>query len=257
MDVRLLMGPVGAVLAVGCGGAGVDGDPALATLGQKLELFRYSATATASATNENSALFPLFLSANETVMIGTCGLTEATPDPLGGNILRLQEPSGASVTSWGVFSPGSGCLVPSRISYTAPSSGTYTVWAGCSANTACSGTVAVSRRKGVTPYSASITNSARQNTFNKQYYFDGGETIRVSTCESNALGASVGNGNTYLRLFQQVAGVYFEVASNDDAAGCGSASELIYTAPAAGNYQVRAGCAGNTACSANFAVYSE
>ncbi|RKH79814.1 hypothetical protein D7Y21_33165 [Corallococcus sp. AB045] len=60
-----------------------------------------------------------------------------------------------------------------------------------------------------------------------------------------------------MRLFQQVAGIYSEVASNDDAPGCGSASELLYEVPSAGYYQIRAGCAGNTSCSASFTVYGE
>ncbi|WP_147469441.1 hypothetical protein [Corallococcus sp. AB045] len=229
----------------------------MATTEKALELSNYSAEFTASATNGNTAQFPVYLAANETVMIGTCGINGASPDPWGANLVRLRNPQGGEVTSWGVFSPGSGCPVVSRLSYTAPAAGTYTVWAGCTSNDACEGTLGISRRKAVVPYSASNTNAARQNTFNKQYYFNGGEVIRVSTCASNAYGSSVSSGNTVLRLFQQVAGIYSEVASNDDAPGCGSASELLYEVPSAGYYQIRAGCAGNTSCSASFTVYGE
>jgi hypothetical protein len=117
--------------------------------------------------------------------------------------------------------------------------------------------VSVSKRKALISYSAINTNNASLNTYNKQYYFNGGEVIRVSTCANSSFGASVGSGDTYLRLFKQSGGVYSEVASSNDAEGCGTASELVYNVPTAGYYQVRAGCSGNTNCSAALVVYSE
>lgn len=242
-----------------CGGEipGEELEPAV--LKQRLALFDYSASNTNSATNSNSATFPIALATNETVMIGTCGLNEASPDSTGNNVIRLKNPAGTEVTSWGVYSPGSGCTSLSRVSYTAPATGSYAIWAGCASTQTCRGTVSISKRKGQVSYSALNTNNASQNTYNKQYFFNGGEVIRVSTCSNSSAGASVSSGDTMLRLFKQTSASpgYVEVASNNDAAGCGTASELVYSIPSAGYYQVRAGCVSNSSCSATFTVYGE
>lgn len=257
MNRRVSMIVVLASLMVACGGEVPEDKLSPVNLKQNLALFDYSASNTSTATNSNSATFPIDLALNETVMIGTCGLNEAVPDPLGKNVIRLKNPAGVEVTSWGVYSPGSGCTSLSRVSYTATTAGSYTLWAGCASSESCRGTVSISRRKGQVTYSASNTNNAAQNTYNKQYYFNGGEVIRVSTCSNSSAGASVSSGDTFLRLFKQSAGVYSEVASNNDGTGCGTASELVYTIPLAGYYQIRAGCLSNSSCSATFTVYSE
>ena len=232
-------------------------DVVIGQVRQKLALFDYSATATATATNSNSATFPLDIAANETVMLGTCGLTEASPDPSNNNVIRLKNPAGTEVTSWGVYNPGAGCSSFARTSYTATTAGTYTIWAGCASTGSCSGTVSISRRKGQVAFSATNTNSALQNTYNKQYFFNGGETIRASTCSNSSFGASVTSGDTYLRLFKQTNGAYSQVGSSDNATGCGTDSEIVYTVPTSGYYQVRAGCVSNSSCAGTFTVYSE
>jgi hypothetical protein len=259
MHRRALAASVTVVLLVACGGETLEEALAMGSLEQRLALFDYSASNTSTATNSNSATFPLGLNANETVMIGTCGLTDALPDSTGNNVIRLKNASGSEVTSWGVYSPGVGCSSFSRVSYTAATAGTYTIWAGCVSTQSCSGTVGIARRKGQVTYSAINTNNAGQNTYNKQYFFNGGEVIRVSTCSNSSYGASVSSGDTYLRLFKQISTSpgYAEVASNNDAPGCGTASELVYTVPTAGYYQIRAGCLSNSSCSATFTVYGE
>lgn len=253
------IGVVLGTLVLACGRDAQDEGREFGSTRQKLAMFDYSASDTNAATNLNTATFPIDLAANETVMIGTCGLNESGPEPAGSstNVIRLKSPDGTEVTSWGTHSPGRGCYSFSRVAYTAPSAGTYSIWAGCASSSSCSGTVSISKRKALAPYGASNTNNASLNTYNKQYYFNGGEVIRVSTCANSSFGASVGSGDTYLRLFKQSGGIYSEVASSNDAGGCGTASELVYNVPTAGYYQVRAGCSGNTSCSATFAVYSE
>ncbi|WP_143075951.1 hypothetical protein [Stigmatella erecta] len=245
------------VLVSACGGEVTQEELELGSLKQRLELFQYNATETNTASNTNSATQPIELGVNETVMIGTCGLNGAASDPTNNNVVRLKNPAGVEVTSWGVFS--SGCTSFSRVSYTAPAAGVYSIWAGCSSSQSCSGTVSVSKRKGQVTYSALNTNGALLNTYNKQYFFDGGDVIRVSTCTNSSYGASVTSGDTFLRLFKQTSTStgYTEVALSDNAAGCGTASELTYLVPSAGYYQIRAGCAGNSSCNATFVVYKE
>jgi len=259
MHRQLWMTAVMATLVSACGSEFSGEELDLGVTKQRLSMFDYSANSTSTATNTNSATWPIELGLNETVMIGTCGLSDAIPDVTGNNVIRLKNASGTEVTSWGVYSPGSGCSSFSRISYTAPATGTYTVWAGCVSSQSCRGTVSISKRKGQVTYSAINTNNATQNTYNKQYFFNGGEVIRASSCSNSSYGASVASGDTFLRLYRQISTSpgYSEVASNNDAAGCGTASELSYTVPMAGYYQIRAGCAGNTSCNATFTVYVE
>lgn len=244
------------VLSAACGGAmdaTVEGDLSLETLKQRLSLFDYSASNTNYAQDTStSAQSGISLAAGETVMIGTCGITDSAYT--GDTYLRLYSPSSTQVAV-----SDDACGLGSKIAYTAPSAGTYTLRAGCFSTGNCTGTVALSRRKAAYAIpNLSNTNNATINTFNKQYYFNGGEILRVSTCAANASGATA-SGDTILRLFQQSNGAYTnEVASNDNAGGsCASASEIIYSVPAAGYYQIRAGCAANTACSATVAVYTE
>ncbi|MCP3104382.1 serine protease [Myxococcus sp. K15C18031901] len=95
-------------------------------------------------------------------------------------------------------------------------------------------------------YSASNTNSASINTVNKTVALTAGQKITVGTC--GVTGASV-TGDSYLRFFGP-AGT--ELASNDDECG-GNGSKLSYTATAAGNYEIRAGCYSTGACSGTVA----
>ncbi len=185
-------------------------------------------------------------------MIGTCVLNEATYT--GDTYLRLYNGTGVEVSSNDDWCNGLG----SKISYTPTVTGMYTIRAGCFSSGVCSGTVSIARRKALVSFSVSNTNNASINTFNKQYYFNGGEVVRVSTCAYNSYGATA-SGDTYLRLFKQNAGVYSEVAANDTELGssCGTAAEIVYSIPSPGYYQFRAGCATNTACSGTVAVYVE
>lgn len=251
---RLLMGVL--LLGSACGGP-LDRTSQEAssprTAEQRLAFFDYSAEDTNSAQNTStSAQVPVSLAAGETVMIGTCGLTDSFH--AGDTYLRLYNPSSVQVAE-----SDDACGLGSIVSYTSPSTGTYLLQAGCLGNSACSGTLSISRRKAIyTLPSLLNTNSARTGTFNRQYFFNGGEVIRVSTCATTAYGATA-TGDTFLRIFQQANGTYTtEVASNDN--GCASnstASEIVYFVPSAGYYQIRAGCFGNTACSGTVAVYIE
>jgi hypothetical protein len=230
---------------------------ALAGLGsieQDLALLDYSASNTNSAQNPStSASSHVYLNTSETVMIGTCGINESTFT--GNTYLRLYNPSGANVAT-NDNGLSYGCGYGSKLNYTAPDAGYYFIRAGCYSSTSCSGTVALSRRKGIFSFSASNTNDATISTYNKQFSFNAGEVVRISTCSSGAYGAS-SNGNTYLRLFKNVSGLYSEVAISDDGFGCGLASEIIYTVPTSGYYQLRAGCFSSDSCSGAVAVYVE
>ena len=89
-------------------------------------------------------------------------------------------------------------------------------------------------------YNATNTNSAQQNTTNRSFKLNAGDTVEVGTC--NLSGASA-SGDTFLRLF----GAGTQVASNDDSCG-GTASFIQYTAPTAGTYELYAGCYSSTSC---------
>jgi hypothetical protein len=119
--------------------------------------------------------------------------------------------------------------------------------AGCFAAGTCSGTVAYSvTGGGAVAYSATNTDSAQQNTANFNILLAAGQTITLGTC---GVPGSSGTGDTELRLFD--AG-NAQVAVNDDA--CAPLlSELSFTAPTAGIYQLRAGCFSAGACSGTVA----
>lgn len=244
------------ILGVACGDGMDRAEEEPSSLGstrQGLALFEYSAVNTNSAQDvNNSAHGWLDLVAGETVMIGTCGLAESAYS--GDTYLRLYDPQAAQVG----FNDDACNGVGSRIDYTATATGTYSLRAGCLGSASCSGTLSIARRKATYTVTGLLnTQNASRNTFNKQYSFNGGDVIRVSTCASNAHGAAA-TGDTYLRLFQQINGVYTEVASNDTGSGwCGTAAELVYSVPAAGFYQIRMGCSANTGCGGTVAVYVE
>jgi hypothetical protein len=97
-------------------------------------------------------------------------------------------------------------------------------------------------------FSVSNTNNATVNTFDVSFHLYAGETITIGTCGVN--GGS-GTGDTYLRLYSISSGA--ELVGNDDACG-GVLSNMTYTAPAAMDVTLRAGCFGNTACSGTYGV---
>jgi hypothetical protein len=229
---------------------------AMRTARQQLALFDYEASETDTATNpKTSANSFVDLYAGEAVMIGTCGITDSYP--WGETVLRLFQPKGQEVASSDHACNGDG----SKISYTPLVSDSYLLRAGCFLDNYCSGTVAISRRKGVpAPFRAANTHNALVNTYNKQYSFRGGDVVRISTCGYNATGASA-SGDTYLRLYQNNGGVFTQVAENNSAEQsqdfCSIAAEIVYTIPSAGYYQVRVGCDSNKSCSGALAVYVE
>ena len=91
-------------------------------------------------------------------------------------------------------------------------------------------------------YQATNTNSAQQNTANQTIGLNAGQTLKIGTC---GVAGSTFTGDTYLRL-RNAAGT--QVAANDDA--CSTIGSLIvFTAPTAGNYQIRAGCYASGSCS--------
>ncbi|MCP3141689.1 serine protease [Pyxidicoccus xibeiensis] len=96
------------------------------------------------------------------------------------------------------------------------------------------------------PYSASATQSATVNTVNRGVALTAGQKLTLGTC---GVASAAFTGDTWLRL-NGPAGV--EVASNDDACG-GRGSRLVFTAPAAGTYEVRAGCYAAGSCSGTVA----
>ena len=96
-------------------------------------------------------------------------------------------------------------------------------------------------------YNTSNTNSAQQNTVDRTFTLNAGETVEVGTCSVSGSSAS---GDTYLRLFG--AGTQVEVAANDDS--CGSTASFIqYTASATGTFELRAGCYSSGGCSGTVA----
>lgn len=221
------------------------------TAAEEIEIQPYAASGTNYAQDPtNSSNTPVYLTAGTYVMFGTCGVTGGYVN-YGDTYLRLYNPFGSQVA---VNDNGSawGCGAGSLLSYYVPASGTYTLRAGCWANNACQGMVAKSETKAMQPFSASNTNYGTVNTFNKQYFFSGGDTVRISTCGNNAYGAWA-SGDTYLRLYQGNT----NIAVSDNIAGCGAASEIIYPIQSSGFYQVRAGCYANTSCTGAFAVYVE
>jgi len=226
---------------------------------QAIALAEYSASSTNSATNASTtAQIPIAFGAGETIMIGTQGITESIFS--GDTFLRLRN---SSLVDLATNDDSCGTL-GSKLSFTAPSAATITIWAGCFGDSSCGSisspnVVGISRQKGTIVFSASNTNDATVNTINRQFFFNGGETIRASTCAGEAAGASA-TGNSYLRLFANNGGALTQVATNDNAnstCGCGLASLIVFTVPSAGFYQVRAGCSLNTSCSGTVSIYSE
>lgn len=195
----------------------------------------------------------VFLTAGETVTIGTCGISESITN--GDTVLWIYDPNGALVVS-NDNGAAADCGATSKVDFTATYTGYHQVRVGCLGTSPCYGTVGIGRRKGLVLFEAMNTDNATLNTYNKQFKFEEGDIVRISTCARNAQDASA-EGNTYLRFYRQSAGLYSEIASNDDTPGCGAAAEILYTIPSTGYYQVRVGCSANTNCHGAVAIYVE
>jgi hypothetical protein len=209
--------------------------------------FTYSASNTNSA-QQNTTNKTITLNAGDTVEVGTCGVPDATAS--GDTYLRFY--LGATQVTYNDDACGG---TASYFKYVVPAggAGSYEVRAGCYSSGSCSGTVAWKVTPG-TPgtggsfqYSATNTNSALQNTTNRNVTLAAGQTINAGTC--TVAGAS-GSGDTYLRLYD-AAGT--QVAYNDDS--CSLLSYFSYVVPAGkgGTYQIRAGCYGSGSCSGTVA----
>lgn len=91
------------------------------------------------------------------------------------------------------------------------------------------------------PYSATNTDSAKQNFVTCSITACAGDTIVADTCSSVT--------DTYLRLFDGAA----EVASDDDACAFARGSKIIYNVPAGGacrTFSLHQGCFSSGSCSA-------
>ncbi len=203
--------------------------------------FAYSASNTNSA-QQNTTNRTIALRAGQTLTIGTCGLTGATFT--GDTYLRLRGPLNTQVAQNDDACGGQG----SNITYLATADGNYAINAGCYNSGSCTGTVAWTITGGSTgptsgsfAFNASNTNSAQQNTTNRDVTIEAGKRLTVATC--GVTGASF-SGDTYLRLFNGAAQVF----ENDDACG-GRGSSMTYTAPATTTLQIRAGCFSTGSCS--------
>jgi hypothetical protein len=209
----------------------------------------YNATNTNSA-QQNTVNKVVALTAGQKLTVGTCGLTGsvATDDTW----LRLRGPAGTELASNDDACGGRG----SNLTITAATSGNYEIRAGCYSTGSCGGTVVWTIENagpggstGTYGFSASNTNSAQQNTVNRDLALTAGQQLKISTCPAMVSGAA-GTGDTYLRLYTS-AGT--QVAVNDDYSSCGTLSYITYTVPSTGTYQIRAGCYTSNSCSGTVA----
>ncbi|MCY1001826.1 hypothetical protein OWM54_32195 [Myxococcus sp. MISCRS1] len=209
----------------------------------------FSAVGTASATI-NYASFWVSLQAGQVLELGTCDIAGASFS--GDTYLRLTAGSG-EVAANDDACGGTG----SRISYSAPTSGSYEVRVGCFSDGACSGTVGYSivspssggGVSGVRSFKGSATGSATTQFSTLTLNLAQGQTIDVGTCGLSGTGVV---GDTYLRLVDVDGNV--EVAVSDDACGT-TASRITYTAARTGAYELRMGCFSSTDC-AGSVVYN-
>ncbi|MDY7232277.1 trypsin-like serine peptidase [Hyalangium rubrum] len=97
--------------------------------------YTFSASNTSGAT-KNTVNKDVAISAGQAITLGTCGVTGSAFS--GDTYLRLFGPGGTEVASNDDACSGAG----SNLGYTATTSGTYQIRAGCYSNKSCSGTVA-------------------------------------------------------------------------------------------------------------------
>jgi len=231
-------------IQAGCFASGsCSGTVAYTVTGPQGGSYSFTAANTTSAT-VNTVNLDVALSAGQTITLGSCGLVGA--EGTGDTVLRLFNASNVQVAA---DDDAQGCGVLSNLSFTAPQAGVFQLRAGCFSNSSCSGTVAYSITSGgAISYSAVNTNSATQNTANFNISLEVGQTITLGTC---GVPGGSGSGDTFLRLFDAS---NLNVASGDDAPpSCGLLSNLSFTAPQAGVFQLRAGCFSNTACNGTVA----
>jgi V8-like Glu-specific endopeptidase len=191
----------------------------------------------------------VMVSPRQTLTVGTCGVPGASGS--GDTYLRLIGPAGAVIgptVASNDDAPGCGAL--SKFTYTTQPlvGGLHEIQAGCFSTTSCSGTVAYTLsgpEGGSYSFSASNTASATTNTVNFDVALSAGQTITLGTC--GVTGAE-GTGDTVLRLFDASSA---QVAANDDS--CDLRSNLSFTAPRAGVFQIRAGCFSSNSCSGTVA----
>ncbi|MBZ4415857.1 serine protease [Myxococcus sp. RHSTA-1-4] len=235
--------PTCALPAAGCPNPNGTGEPPPPPPPPPANSFTYTASNTNSA-QQNTTNKKIALTAGQKLTVATCGLTGTTLT--GDTWLRLFSPSAVEVASNDDACGGRG----SSITYTATTSGDFEVRAGCYSSGSCGGTVVWEITNGTPPppptggsftFSASNTNSAQQNTTNRDVSITAGQSITVATC--GLTGASF-TGDTYLRLFNGAT----QAAANDDACS-GVGSSLTYTATATGTLQIRAGCYSSNSCS--------
>jgi hypothetical protein len=101
--------------------------------------YSYNAVNTASGTVGTSN-YSLHLQAGQLFTVATCGVPGASG--VGDTYLRVNNPSGQEISS--NDDAGGACGILSNISFVAPTSGTYTIRAGCFSSGSCSGKVAFS-----------------------------------------------------------------------------------------------------------------
>lgn len=175
--------------------------------------------------------FNLTLSANVTYSFSTCGTTSADTE------LQLVKDGNP------VASNDSYCGAQAQITYTAPTTGTYTLYAKCPRGTSCGGRVNVKQVSAVGAgppngwYQASNTNYATQNYGSFFVWISAGETVTVSTCGSTTT-------DTELKLALYGTVIMQKGMYNN----CGLQSRFTYTATIDGDYEIRAGCEANLAC---------
>lgn len=95
-------------------------------------------------------------------------------------------------------------------------------------------------------FQASATRNATRNVADQLVRLRRGQTLSAGTCN---VPGSFGTADTFVRIVS--ASTRTTVARNDDA--CGQLSFVQFTAPADGDYVVRAGCYADTACSGTVA----
>jgi hypothetical protein len=210
-----------------------------------------------SATNtnngaQNTVNQTVRLVAGDRVTVGTCGVPGASY--AGDSVVSL------FLGSTRVAFNDNDCAgLGSRFVYRVTTTGDYSVRVGCSLGTSCSGNAVVR----VTPpdsftgsisYSMSQTNNATDHFRPLFLTFRAGDLFSAATCPTLLPGGS-GTGDTYLRLDGPDGLVTW--ASDDNCPGGSSAlsgrTDLLITPEKAGNYLLRNGCYGLTACTGNTA----